>query len=779
MTSDDWDSFAAAARGTHPPLDSPGVPLDGAAPPDPPARAPRPGEGRRRPSSPGRCSGDGAVTAGRRRPDDRPGRRGRRPAHHRHRPAARRRRPADPGVARRDLAGQRVGPLPPPRRPVAGHARPQLHRRPAATLTDADGTYRFTTIKPGAYPWGNHPNAWRPAHIHFSVFGRAFTQRLVTQMYFPDDPLFFQDPILNAVPDPARPPAARRPLRPRRHRAGVGARVPLRRRRARPGGARRSRTAPMADRPGPHAVADGRAVPPPRARRPGARARRRRRRPGAVTISGTVVDGDGDPVPDAVVETWQIDGRFTRCPTGARRRLGGAHGQAAAVADAATAPPQAPHLVVSVFARGPARPRRHAPLLRRRGRGQRRRPDARRRSMPTAATCSSPSRPGPAGTVSTSACRVTMSPSSSRSDRPVRVPRRPRPGRRGDVGDGVGAGDARRRGRAGRRPGRRRRHPRRRPPRRSPRRATSTGSTSTRSSTRPRSAATPSSRSCPRLRELVGPDARRARPPRRDEPGHRRRGDRRSSCGAAPSSSATGLLTASQAAADARRDARRRAPMISRTLGQYAVPTTFAHGRRPVGRRAGRGVGRRRPHGAACRSGSAGRAATARPSARRGAEIAERFADRARRSTPAPVGRHTQRNGARRPSPARGDSPRRRSPRSPSTSCCSPQATSASSPSGPTAPAGRRRCRTSTTRSPRSAPGRRRCRCPASWRRCCTPPAATSWSGPPAPGTPSGRRSTSCCGRRARRSTGCGRSLERLVVDPDRMAANLARSERA
>ena len=57
------------------------------------------------------------------------------------------------------------------------------------------------TIKPGAYPWGNHHNAWRPAHIHFSLFGRAFTQRLVTQMYFPDDPLFSQDPIYNAIRD--------------------------------------------------------------------------------------------------------------------------------------------------------------------------------------------------------------------------------------------------------------------------------------------------------------------------------------------------------------------------------------------------------------------------------------------------------------------------------------------------------------------------------------------------------------------------------------------------
>lgn len=74
----------------------------------------------------------------------------------------------------------------------------------ARALTDATGEYRFTTVKPGAYPWGNHHNAWRPAHIHFSLFGRAFTQRLVTQMYFPDDPFFFQDPIYNAVPESAR-----------------------------------------------------------------------------------------------------------------------------------------------------------------------------------------------------------------------------------------------------------------------------------------------------------------------------------------------------------------------------------------------------------------------------------------------------------------------------------------------------------------------------------------------------------------------------------------------
>jgi protocatechuate 3,4-dioxygenase, beta subunit len=73
------------------------------------------------------------------------------------------------------------------------------------TMTDAQGRYEFVTVKPGAYPWKNHDNAWRPAHIHFSLFGRAFTQRLVTQMYFPDDPLFGQDPIYNAIPAAARP----------------------------------------------------------------------------------------------------------------------------------------------------------------------------------------------------------------------------------------------------------------------------------------------------------------------------------------------------------------------------------------------------------------------------------------------------------------------------------------------------------------------------------------------------------------------------------------------
>jgi protocatechuate 3,4-dioxygenase beta subunit len=96
---------------------------------------------------------------------------------------------------------------------AAGRYRHKVDRTPAPLdpnfegagrcLTDAEGRYRFVTIRPGAYPWGNHPNAWRPAHIHFSLFGRAFTQRLVTQMYFPGDPMFDADPIFNSVRDPA------------------------------------------------------------------------------------------------------------------------------------------------------------------------------------------------------------------------------------------------------------------------------------------------------------------------------------------------------------------------------------------------------------------------------------------------------------------------------------------------------------------------------------------------------------------------------------------------
>jgi protocatechuate 3,4-dioxygenase beta subunit len=69
------------------------------------------------------------------------------------------------------------------------------------TLSDEQGRYQFTTIKPGAYPWHNSDNAWRPAHIHFSLFGNDFTQRMITQMYFPGDPLFALDPIYQSITD--------------------------------------------------------------------------------------------------------------------------------------------------------------------------------------------------------------------------------------------------------------------------------------------------------------------------------------------------------------------------------------------------------------------------------------------------------------------------------------------------------------------------------------------------------------------------------------------------
>ncbi len=95
---------------------------------------------------------------------------------------------------------------------AAGRYRHDVDRHPAPIdpnftgagrcLTDDDGRYRFVTIRPGAYPWNNHRNAWRPAHIHFSLFGNVYAQRLVTQMYFPGDPLFEYDPIFQAVRDP-------------------------------------------------------------------------------------------------------------------------------------------------------------------------------------------------------------------------------------------------------------------------------------------------------------------------------------------------------------------------------------------------------------------------------------------------------------------------------------------------------------------------------------------------------------------------------------------------
>ncbi|HEY4887437.1 MAG TPA: protocatechuate 3,4-dioxygenase subunit beta [Candidatus Dormibacteraeota bacterium] len=87
--------------------------------------------------------------------------------------------------------------------PVDAHAAPLDPNFTGAgrCLTDGEGRYRFVTVKPGAYPWRNHENAWRPAHVHFSLFGTQLASRLVTQMYFPGDPLIPSDPILNSIPD--------------------------------------------------------------------------------------------------------------------------------------------------------------------------------------------------------------------------------------------------------------------------------------------------------------------------------------------------------------------------------------------------------------------------------------------------------------------------------------------------------------------------------------------------------------------------------------------------
>jgi len=97
---------------------------------------------------------------------------------------------SSPGALSTDSADDHAAPLD-PNFTGAGRA-----------LTDQDGFYRFVTVKPGAYPWRNHLNAWRPAHVHFSLFGPSLASRLVTQMYFPGDPLIPLDPILSSIPDP-------------------------------------------------------------------------------------------------------------------------------------------------------------------------------------------------------------------------------------------------------------------------------------------------------------------------------------------------------------------------------------------------------------------------------------------------------------------------------------------------------------------------------------------------------------------------------------------------
>ena len=176
-------------------------------------------------------------------------------------------------------------------------------------ITDDEGRYRFITIKPGAYPWRNHPNAWRAAHIHLSLFGPAFATRLVTQMYFPGDPLFFQDPIFQLGARRAAPRAADLGVRSRRAPSRSG-RSPTASTSccagARP---RRWRTevslSPRRRRPSAPSSTSG----CPRRRGP---SWSRPTTPARSASVGTVLDGEGEPVNDALLEIWQANraGRY-------------------------------------------------------------------------------------------------------------------------------------------------------------------------------------------------------------------------------------------------------------------------------------------------------------------------------------------------------------------------------------------------------------------------------------------------------------------------------------
>ena len=162
-------------------------------------------------------------------------------------------------------------------------------------LTDDEGRYRFTTIKPGPYPWGNHYNAWRPAHIHFSLLGRAFTQRLVTQMYFPGDPFFPYDPIFNSVRDERARERMISTLLDPRHRARTGRRPTSSTSTcADPARPRSRRRIDLRDDP----IPDGRArTSRSGCRSPTGRTRSRRAPPERSRSRGTIYDGAGDADP--------------------------------------------------------------------------------------------------------------------------------------------------------------------------------------------------------------------------------------------------------------------------------------------------------------------------------------------------------------------------------------------------------------------------------------------------------------------------------------------------
>ena len=231
-------------------------------------------------------------------------------------------------------------------------------------LTDAEGCYRLVTIRPGAYPWNNHPNAWRPAHIHFSLFGPAFATRLVTQMYFPGDPLLACDPIFNCTQDAA----AQGRLVSRfdwdttlpGYALGYRFDIVL--------GGREG--TPL--EPGPGLVATtSQTVGPFFSVGLDALARHELAAAGAagerVSVHGRVLDGDGEPVTDALVELWQANahGRYRHPEDAGPEPLDPAfQGYGRIATDAlgrfrfTTVKPgpsgteAAPHIAVSVFARG-------------------------------------------------------------------------------------------------------------------------------------------------------------------------------------------------------------------------------------------------------------------------------------------------------------------------------------------------------------------------------------------------------------------------------------------
>ena len=205
---------------------------------------------------------------------------------------------------RRDLAGERIGPpLLQPARPARRAARPELHRyRPLPHRRRRGLRVLHHQARP-PIPWRNHRSAWRPPHIHFSLFGTDFTQRLVTQMYFPGYPLIAFDPIYRSIVDPR----ARRRLVATydhdvtEHEWCTGYRWDIVLTGSPPHRWRRRSMTPADSRP------DGRSVlrlRPRVRRRLRAGARRLTRR---VRLHGRVLDGAGEPVPDALLELWQAD----------------------------------------------------------------------------------------------------------------------------------------------------------------------------------------------------------------------------------------------------------------------------------------------------------------------------------------------------------------------------------------------------------------------------------------------------------------------------------------